>query len=79
MSRIGKTPIKVPSGVKITIGNNRLEVEGAKAKLGTSIPPGIHFELNGDVLTAVRESDEKPFPAYHLIASHIIKLFGLRL
>jgi len=68
MSRIGKKPIKVPSGVKVTISDSRLEVEGKKAKLETSIPPGIQFELNGDTLTAIRSSDEKPYPAYHGLA-----------
>jgi large subunit ribosomal protein L6 len=68
MSRIGKKPIKVPSGVKVMIRNGNLEVEGKKAKLSTAIPPGIRFELDGDTLTAFRESDEKPYPAYHGLA-----------
>jgi large subunit ribosomal protein L6 len=68
MSRVGKKPIKVPSGVKVMIRDRQLEVEGKKAKLSTSIPPGIRFELNGDTLTAIRDSDEKPYPAYHGLA-----------
>jgi large subunit ribosomal protein L6 len=72
MSRIGKKPIKVPSGVKVTIRDSRLEVEGKKAKLSTAIPPGIRFELNGDTLTAIRESDEKPYPAYHGLARALV-------
>jgi large subunit ribosomal protein L6 len=68
MSRIGKKIIKVPTGVKVTIGNSRLDVEGKTTKLSTLIPPGIRFELNGDTLTAIRPSDEKPYPAYHGLA-----------
>ena len=68
MSRIGKKPIKVPSGVKVSIQLDRLEVESKKAKLSAAIPPGIRFELNGDTLTAVRDSEEKPYPAYHGLA-----------
>ncbi|MBN1567038.1 MAG: 50S ribosomal protein L6 [Acidobacteria bacterium] len=68
MSRIGKKPIKVPSGVKVAVGNGRLDFEGKKAKLSSPIPPGIRFELNGDILTAYRDSDEKPYPAYHGLA-----------
>ena len=68
MSRIGKKPIKVPTGVKVTIRDSQLDVEGKKAKLSTLIPRGIRFELNGDTLTAIRESDEKPYPAYHGLA-----------
>jgi large subunit ribosomal protein L6 len=68
MSRIGKKPIKIPEGVKVVIGDGRLEVECKKQKLSSPIPPGIRFEMNGDVLTAVRESDEKPYPGYHGLA-----------
>ncbi|MBN2338602.1 MAG: 50S ribosomal protein L6 [Acidobacteria bacterium] len=68
MSRIGKKPIIVPSGVKVTIRERELEVEGKQSKLTTLIPPGIRFELNGDTLTAIRPSDEKPYPAYHGLA-----------
>jgi large subunit ribosomal protein L6 len=68
MSRIGKKLIKVPSGVKVVIHDSQLEVESKKGKLSTQIPPGIRFELNGDTLTAIRDSDEKPYPAYHGLA-----------
>jgi large subunit ribosomal protein L6 len=68
MSRIGKKPIKVPGDVKVTIGESQLKIEGKKAKLSAPIPPGIRFELNGDTLTAIRNSDEKPYPAYHGLA-----------
>ncbi len=68
MSRIGSKPIKVPEGVKVTIGDERLEVEFKKQKLAAVIPPGIRFEQNGDTLVAVRESDQKPYPGYHGLA-----------
>jgi large subunit ribosomal protein L6 len=68
MSRIGKKPIKVPSGVKVIIGDSQLEVVGKQATMSTLIPPGIRFELNGDTLTAIRPSDERPYPAYHGLA-----------
>jgi large subunit ribosomal protein L6 len=68
MSRVGKKPIKVPTGVKVTFADGQLEVEGQKTKLTASIPSGIRFELSGDTLTAVRSSDEKPYPAYHGLA-----------
>jgi large subunit ribosomal protein L6 len=68
MSRIGKKPIKVPNGVKVVIGEGRLEAEYKNQKLSASIPPGIRFELDGDTLTAFRPSDEKPYPGYHGLA-----------
>jgi large subunit ribosomal protein L6 len=68
MSRIGKKPIKVPSGVKVLIQDGQLQIEGKKAKLSAPIPSGIRFELNGDTLTAFRSSDDKPYPALHGLA-----------
>ena len=53
MSRVGNKPIKIPSGVQVTISEDKVEVEGKKAKLSTVIPPGIRFELKGDTLTAI--------------------------
>jgi len=43
MSRIGKKPIPLPSGVKVSVGDH-LEVTGPKGKLMVPIPPGITFE-----------------------------------
>jgi len=68
MSRIGKKPITVPSGVKVTFDEHYLQVESKVGKLSAPIPPGIRFELNGDTLTALRPSDDKPYPAYHGLA-----------
>ncbi len=68
MSRVGKRPIKIPSGVKVSIKDGILEVENKKTKLSSPIPPGIRFKLEGDQLIALRDSDEKPYPAYHGLA-----------
>jgi large subunit ribosomal protein L6 len=68
MSRVGKKPITLPSGVKVSIGDRCLEVEGKAGKLSAPIPPGISFEVKDGVLTASRFSDDKPYPAYHGLA-----------
>ena len=43
MSRIGKKPIPLPSGVKVQIGT-QLEVTGPKGKLAVPIPSGISVQ-----------------------------------
>jgi large subunit ribosomal protein L6 len=57
MSRVGKKPIPVPSGVKVEIGD-RLKVQGPKGKLEVPIPAGISVKQNGAVLDIIRDSDE---------------------
>src|SRR3954447_3455849 len=56
MSRIGKKPIPVPSGVKITVGQE-LRVEGPKGKLSVPIPQGVRLEQNNGTLNILREND----------------------
>jgi large subunit ribosomal protein L6 len=59
MSRVGKKPIPIPSGVKINIQGNSVMVEGPKGKLSTAVPSGIKLEQKDGHLHAVRESEEK--------------------
>jgi large subunit ribosomal protein L6 len=56
MSRIGKKPIPLPSGVKVQIGE-QLEVTGPKGKLTVPIPPGITIEQADGKLELKRVSD----------------------
>src|SRR5271166_5978634 len=56
MSRIGKKPIPLPSGVKVQIGE-QLQVTGPKGTLTVPIPQGISFEQSGAILNVKRESD----------------------
>jgi large subunit ribosomal protein L6 len=57
MSRIGKKPIPLPSGVKVSIGD-QLEVTGPKGKLMVPIPEGITFEQSSGKLEVKRASDD---------------------
>ena len=57
MSRIGKKPIPLPSGVKVEIGE-QLQVTGPKGKLTVPIPQGITLEQEKGVLHIKRASDD---------------------
>src|SRR5437764_12845815 len=57
MSRVGKKPIPLPKGVKITIGE-QLEVEGPKGKLAVPIPAGVRIEQKDGTLELVRDNDK---------------------
>jgi large subunit ribosomal protein L6 len=57
MSRIGKKPIPLPSGVKVQIGE-QLEVTGPKGKLTVPIPQGVTIEQVDSRLEVKRASDD---------------------
>ena len=57
MSRVGKKPIPVPSGVKLKIGRD-LQVEGPKGKLTVPIPAGIRIEENNGILEVQRDNEK---------------------
>jgi large subunit ribosomal protein L6 len=59
MSRIGKKPIAVPSGVKVNIQGNVVSVQGPKGKLETRVPSGIKVEQKDGHLIATRENDSQ--------------------
>ncbi len=72
MSRIGRKPIKVPSGVKVGLNNGVVEVEGGKGKLSWDIPSGINAKLEEESLLIERDNDEKKVKALHGLARSII-------
>jgi large subunit ribosomal protein L6 len=57
MSRVGKQPIKIPSGVKVEVKGSDVRVEGAKGKLVQKLPVGITAKLENGVLRVI--PDEK--------------------
>ena len=63
MSRVGKKPITLPTGVNVIISSNELEVKGPKGTLRTPIPNGIKFKVEDNSLIAERESDDQA--AFH--------------
>ena len=65
MSRIGKIPVKVPGGVKVTFANGEMTVEGPKGKLKQKYQPVITFEDKGGEIVVSRNSDEKQVKAFH--------------
>jgi large subunit ribosomal protein L6 len=65
MSRIGKIPVKVPKGVKVTFANEVMTVEGPKGKLTQKYHPVINFEDKGEEIVVGRANEEKQTMAYH--------------
>jgi large subunit ribosomal protein L6 len=58
MSRVGKKPIPLPKGVKITVGE-QLMVEGPKGKQTVPIPQGITIRQENGVVEIQRDGNDK--------------------
>jgi large subunit ribosomal protein L6 len=59
MSRIGKLPISIPSGVQVSISDeNMVTVKGKLGELKQAVHPNIKLNVEGSVLTLERMSDE---------------------
>ncbi len=58
MSRIGRKPIPLPTGVKIAMAADKIDVQGPKGKLTVPVPHGITFEQKDGVLNALRATED---------------------
>ncbi|MHC6202436.1 50S ribosomal protein L6 [Breznakiellaceae bacterium SP9] len=65
MSRIGKVPVDIPSGVKVNFENQIITVEGPKGKLTQNFNPLISFKQEGNIIEVNRANDEKQTKSYH--------------
>lgn len=72
MSRIGRKPIKVPSGVKISLGNKLVRIEGAKGRLSWDIPEGVTAKVEDENILVERSNDEKSVKALHGLTRAVI-------
>jgi len=72
MSRIGRKPINVPSGVEVTISGQNVAVKGPKGSLNVAITEPIKVSKEGDVLSVVRPNDERLSRSLHGLSRTLI-------
>jgi large subunit ribosomal protein L6 len=65
MSRVGKAPITIPSGVEVTIGNDLVTVKGPKGQLTQDVPGDITLRQDGDTLLVERPDDTRSNRSLH--------------
>ena len=65
MSRIGKKPILMPSGVKIIRNQANLSVQGPKGTLSMEIPQGFEVALEDNAIIVKKTSDDRRARSYH--------------
>jgi large subunit ribosomal protein L6 len=77
MSRIGKEPIEMPSGVEMSVDGDVVTVTGPKGTLSQTIDPRISVSVEDGVITVTRDNDEREARALHglyraLIANMVV-------
>lgn len=65
MSRIGKNPIKIPSGVNITIDSDSVKVDGPKGSLTQAAISLVEVKQDGDQIVVTRANDEPEAKSKH--------------
>jgi large subunit ribosomal protein L6 len=66
MSRIGNKPITLPAGVTVSVdGNNVVTTKGSKGELSVQVDPDLKVEVDGNVVTVSRPTDQKRHRAMH--------------
>ena len=73
MSRIGRMPIAIPTGVTVTIAeNNKVTVKGPKGTLERVLPAEMDIKLEGNTVTVTRPNDLKKMKSLHGLTRTLI-------
>ena len=73
MSRIGRAPIAVPSGVSVSFGEeNSVTVKGPQGELARSLPAAISVRQDGDTLVVERPDDQRQNRALHGLTRSLV-------
>ena len=65
MSRIGKMPVELPSGVEVNINGTDVTVKGSKGELSRTFHERVAFEQEDGVVTVSRDGDSPQARALH--------------
>ena len=72
MSRVGKEPIAIPSGVDVTLEGRRVVVKGPNGTLAHQAPEAITVSRDGDMLVVTRPDDERENRALHGLTRSLV-------
>ena len=73
MSRIGKQPVAIPSGVTVTVAdNNTVAVKGPKGELAYQADPEMEVRVEGDEIIVERPTEQKRHRAVHGLTRSLI-------
>jgi large subunit ribosomal protein L6 len=72
MSRVGRSPITVPSSVTVTLSGATVNVKGPQGTLERSLPEGITIAQDGETLVVSRPDDERHHRALHGLSRSLV-------
>ena len=72
MSRIGKLPVAIPSGVKVSLNGSEISVQGAKGSLKQLLPERISVAVEAEQIVVSRPTDSKEDSALHGLSRALI-------
>lgn len=73
MSRVGKAPIKLPSGVEVNVAGQTIDVKGPKGSLTSPLPEGISLSLEDGVVSLERADESKKQRERHGLARALLQ------
>ena len=72
MSRIGRAPIAIPSGVEVVVDGSTVTVKGAKGTLTRTMNSNITITKDGDTIVVTRPNDQKENRSLHGLTRTLI-------
>jgi large subunit ribosomal protein L6 len=72
VSRIGKRPVEIPSGVTVEVKENTVAVKGPKGELRRTLPQEMSVALENGTVAVTRPSDEKRHKALHGLSRTLV-------
>ena len=72
MSRIGRSPVVIPSGVDVTISGREVTVKGPRGELNMTVVQPIEVAQSDGVITVTRPNDEGEIRALHGLSRSLI-------
>ena len=72
MSRIGRMPITVPSGVEVTINGQQVSAKGPKGSLALTVAEPIKVSQADGVITVARPNDERMVRSLHGLSRTLV-------
>ena len=72
MSRIGKRPVEIPSGVTVTLEQGTMTVKGPRGELSRRLHPAMQVKVENGTVTVERPSEENEHKALHGLTRTLI-------